>query len=45
MSPASAEDQHLVLPDGRRLGFAEYDDARGRPLLYFHGHPGSRYEA
>jgi len=32
----------LSLPDGRRLGYAEYGDPRGRPLVYLHGFPGSR---
>jgi pimeloyl-ACP methyl ester carboxylesterase len=32
------------LPDGRRLGYAEWGDPGGRPLLYFHGWPGSRVE-
>jgi pimeloyl-ACP methyl ester carboxylesterase len=33
------------LRDGRTLGYAEYGDPAGSPLLYFHGHPGSRLEA
>jgi pimeloyl-ACP methyl ester carboxylesterase len=32
----------IRLPDGRRLGFAEYGAADGRPLLFFHGTPGAR---
>ena len=32
----------LSLPDGRRLGYAEYGDPHGRPLVYLHGFPGSR---
>ncbi len=35
----------LLLPDGRRLGYAEFGDPLGRPVLYFHGFPGSRLEA
>jgi pimeloyl-ACP methyl ester carboxylesterase len=34
----------IPLRDGRRLGYAERDDPGGRPLLYFHGWPGSRVE-
>lgn len=34
--------QIVTLPDGRRLGFAEYGDPGGRPLLAFHGTPGAR---
>jgi pimeloyl-ACP methyl ester carboxylesterase len=36
--------QQSALPDGRRLGYAEYGDPRGEPILYFHGWPGSRLE-
>jgi pimeloyl-ACP methyl ester carboxylesterase len=32
----------LKLADGRTLGYAEYGDPRGRPLIYLHGFPGSR---
>ncbi|XWW94907.1 hypothetical protein V2A60_002857 [Cordyceps javanica] len=40
-----AHNQTMTLPDGRKLGFAEYGDARGRKtLLYFHGYPSSRVE-
>lgn len=35
----------IQLGDGRRLGYAEYGDLRGSPLLYFHGLPSSRLEA
>lgn len=34
----------IGLKDGRRLGFAEYGDRQGAPLLYFHGWPSSRLE-
>jgi pimeloyl-ACP methyl ester carboxylesterase len=34
--------QSIVLPDGRRLAYAEYGDPAGRPLFLFHGVPGSR---
>ena len=37
--------QHITLADGRRLGFAEFGDPRGKPAFYFHGFPGSRLEA
>ncbi len=33
---------NITLTDGRRLGFAEYGDAGGRPVFFFHGIPGSR---
>jgi len=35
----------IALPDGRRLSFAEYGKSDGRPLLFFHGTPGSRLES
>ena len=35
----------LVLPDGRKLGYAQYGSLTGRPILYLHGIPGSRVEA
>ena len=38
-------DRTIRLRDGRRLGYAEWGDPGGRPLLYFHGWPGSRAEA
>ena len=39
------EDQSVTLPDGRTLGYAEYGDPDGRPVLFFHGWPSSRYQA
>jgi pimeloyl-ACP methyl ester carboxylesterase len=41
----AAEDGVLVLRDGRRLGYAQYGRPDGEPIMYFHGHPGSRLEA
>ena len=35
-------DQRLKLPDGRWLGFAEFGDPEGQPVMLFHGLPGSR---
>ena len=32
----------LRLPGGRRLGYAEFGPAAGKPLLWFHGTPGAR---
>jgi pimeloyl-ACP methyl ester carboxylesterase len=34
----------IKLRDGRTLGYAEYGDPGGRPVLHFHGLPSSRYE-
>jgi pimeloyl-ACP methyl ester carboxylesterase len=39
------ESKVIKLTDGRRLGYAEYGDPAGEPLLYCHGFPGSRLEA
>lgn len=41
----SPTDKTIPLRDGRTLGYAEYGSSEGNPLLYFHGHPGSRFEA
>jgi pimeloyl-ACP methyl ester carboxylesterase len=35
-------DQQATLPDGRKLGFAEYGCFQGKPVFYFHGWPSSR---
>ena len=37
-------DNHVKLSDGRSIGYAEYGDPQGRPVLYFHGLPSSRFE-
>jgi pimeloyl-ACP methyl ester carboxylesterase len=37
--------QTLTLKDGRRLGFAQFGSAGAPPVFYFHGWPGSRFEA
>jgi pimeloyl-ACP methyl ester carboxylesterase len=33
----------MQLPDGRRIGYAEFGDPRGRPVIALHGTPGSRF--
>lgn len=35
----------LTLPDGRKLGYAQYGSPTGKAILYQHGFPGSRIEA
>lgn len=37
--------QAMRLPDGRILSYAEYGDPNGTPVLFCHGHPGSRLQA
>jgi pimeloyl-ACP methyl ester carboxylesterase len=40
-----SSDETIQLHDGRALGYAEYGNSTGKILFYFHGHPGSRFEA
>lgn len=35
-------DLTVTLPDGRRMGYADYGDPQGLPMLGMHGTPGSR---
>ena len=35
-------DRQIRLSDGRRLGYSEYGDPHGRPVLFFHGFGTSR---
>ena len=42
---AHRTDQTIRLRDGRELGYREWGDHGGWPLIYFHGWPGSRLEA
>lgn len=37
-------DQKLTLPDGRRLGFAEWGEPEGKSIFHFHGSSSSRLE-
>lgn len=45
VTAASPTEQKFKLKDGRVLGFAEYGDPNGKPVLEFHGWPSSRLEA
>lgn len=36
-------DDKIRLPDGRALGYAEYGDPSGKPVLFFTGAPSSRF--
>ena len=35
---------HIILEDNRKLGFAEYGNPKGFPIIYFHGSQSSRLE-
>ncbi|CBF82127.1 hypothetical protein AN5308.2 [Aspergillus nidulans FGSC A4] len=43
-TPANRVDKVLTLQDRRTLGYAEYGNPKGFPLLYLHGFPSSRLE-
>ena len=43
MNRHTRENQSILLPGGRRMGYAEYGAPNGRPVLFFHGAPGSRH--
>lgn len=45
MATYTRQSQKFTLADGRVLGYAEYGDPEGNPLLFFHGYPSSRLEA
>ena len=40
--PANREARGHRLPDGRRVGYADYGDPDGFPVFALHGTPGSR---
>ncbi|MFN8103111.1 MAG: alpha/beta hydrolase [Acidimicrobiia bacterium] len=42
LAPAPFTEGRVRLPDGRRLGYAEFGDPDGEVLLWFHGTPGGR---
>jgi pimeloyl-ACP methyl ester carboxylesterase len=41
----SLTEQSITLKDGRTLGFAEYGDLNGKPVIECHGWPSSRLQA
>lgn len=43
MSLHKTQDRFITLPDRRKLGYAEYGVPTGRPVMFFHGSPGSSY--
>lgn len=40
---SALKERFILLPDGQRLGYAEYGVTNGSPVLFFHGAPGSSY--
>ena len=42
--PDEGDSDTLLLPDGRKLGYAQYGSRTGRAVLLMHGHPASRLE-
>jgi pimeloyl-ACP methyl ester carboxylesterase len=43
-SMLQTHEQFVSLRDGRKLAYAQFGNPDGRPVLYFHGHPGSRLD-
>jgi pimeloyl-ACP methyl ester carboxylesterase len=41
---AAGAPKFVTLPGGRRLAYTEFGDPQGKPVLYCHGHPGSRLD-
>lgn len=39
------ETRYIQLEDDRQVSYCAYGDPDGKPVFYFHGTPGSRYEA
>lgn len=42
--PEKDTSETLTLPDGRKLGYAQFGLLTGKPIFYCHGLPGSRVE-
>lgn len=40
---ASGKESTVRLRDGRQLAYTEHGDLNGKPILFIHGNPGSRY--
>jgi len=43
MDALNHQESSLKLRDGRRLAYTEHGDLTGKPVLFIHGNPGSRY--
>ena len=44
-TPYTETSNIVILPDGRKLGYAQYGSPRGKPVIFLHGMPGSRLDA
>lgn len=45
MTSADSRTTNIIkLRDGRKLCFSDFGDSHGKPVIYFHGFPGSRLE-
>jgi hypothetical protein len=44
-TPYTENSDIVTLPDGRRLGYAQYGSPTGKPVIFLHGMPGSRLDA
>lgn len=44
-TPYTESSNLMVLPDGRKLGYAQYGSPTGKPVIFLHGMPGSRLDA
>jgi hypothetical protein len=44
-TPYTEASNIVILPDGRKLGYAQYGSPTGKPVIFLHGMPGSRLDA
>jgi hypothetical protein len=44
-TPYTETSNIVILPCGRRLGYAQYGSPTGKPVIFLHGMPGSRLDA
>jgi pimeloyl-ACP methyl ester carboxylesterase len=42
--PEKPQTQYVRVGNERQIAYCEYGDPQGKPVFYFHGTPGSRYE-
>ena len=44
-TPYTEASNIAILPDGRKLGYAQYGSPTGKPVIFLHGMPGSPLDA